>query len=94
MDTEAGRFVEEESAEDWMQRISVGEEIPIKGETCVVTAISDREVTLKLLSREDRLTREAAAGESLMGLRDEILREESRLSLRAELRGPLKPNED
>ena len=57
MDPNAGRFIEEECAENWMARIEVGETIKIKGEELEVTEIGDRTVTLKLLSHDERMSR-------------------------------------
>ena len=73
MDTNRGRFVEEESAEAWMQRISVGEIIKIHGEECEVTEIAGRTVTLKLLSAEERMERERLAFQSLADMRESML---------------------
>lgn len=58
MDTNQGRFVEEEQAESWMQRIQVGEIIKIKGEECRVEAIGSHIVTLKLLNPSERAIEE------------------------------------
>ena len=57
MDSNAGRFVEEQQAEEWMSRIAVGEVVKIKGEELEVTKIGEREITLKLLSFEERNAR-------------------------------------
>ena len=57
MNSNTGEFVDEERAESWMQRIEVGETIKIKGEELEVVRIGDREITLKLLSHAERLTR-------------------------------------
>lgn len=72
MDTNTGRFVEEESAEKWMQRIAVGEVIKIKDEECEVVSFGNRTVTLKLLSHEDRMRKEMDAADHLRSLRDLI----------------------
>lgn len=58
MDTNSGRFVEEENAEAWMERISVGEIIKIKGEELEVVQIHQREIVLKLRSADDRIAPE------------------------------------
>ena len=55
MDTDSGRFVDDEQAQSWMQRISVGEVIKIKGEECEVVELGERTITLKLLSADERL---------------------------------------
>ncbi len=55
MDSNAGEFVDESRAEAWMQRIGVGEVVKIKGEELEVVSIVGREITLKLLSHEDRV---------------------------------------
>ena len=62
MDTRSGEFVEDERAESWMQRIGIGEVVKIKGEELEVVGISGREITLRLLSANDRLAR--ALGDS------------------------------
>lgn len=54
MDPMSGRFVEEDKAEAWMGRISIGEIIKIKGEELEVVEIEGRHIRLKLLSSEDR----------------------------------------
>ena len=83
MDTNAGRFVEEENAEKWMKRLAVGEVVKIKNEELIVVAIgpdaerglSDREVILALKSEEDRIMSEFASSESLEKRRTELQRE-------------------
>ena len=75
MDTNAGRFVEEESAEKWMQSISVGETIKIKGEECEVVSIDGRELTLKLLSAEDRMRKELDATDFISSLRGSLIKD-------------------
>ena len=55
MDTNSGRFIEEQNAESWMQRIEVGEIIKIKGEELRVVSIESRRITLELMSAEDRI---------------------------------------
>ncbi len=54
MNTDTGEFMEEKNAEDWMQRISVGEVIQLKGKDCKVTQIGARTITLELMSNADR----------------------------------------
>ncbi len=54
MDTDAGRFVEDEKAETWMQRLDIGEVVKIKGEELEVVKIEGRLVVLKLLNSEER----------------------------------------
>ncbi len=78
MDTNSGRFIEEKNAEEWMQRISVGETIKIKGEECEVMAFTDRTVTLKLLSADERVERfykdEANAHDRIAEAREKMLK--------------------
>ena len=57
MDSNAGEFVDERRAEKWMERIAVGEVVKIKGEELEVVTIGKREITLKLLSHDDRMNR-------------------------------------
>lgn len=57
MDTNAGEFVGEDRVEQWMQRIAVGETVKIKGEELEVVKIERREITLKLLSYEERIAK-------------------------------------
>jgi len=57
MDTDRGRFVEEEEAAAHMERLAVGETVKIKGAEFAVVSIGEREVVLKLLSSEDRVRR-------------------------------------
>ena len=66
MDTNRGRFVEEESAEAWMQRIAVNEVIKIKGEECRVVRIGERQVLLELMSADDRMSSEREALGSIL----------------------------
>ncbi len=54
MNTDTGQFVEEDRAEQWMQRLTIGEIIKIKGEELEVVKIEGRECTLKLLSAAER----------------------------------------
>jgi hypothetical protein len=54
MNPSSGEFIDVDRAENWMQRIYVGEVIKIKGEECEVVTIGRREITLKLLSTTDR----------------------------------------
>ena len=56
MDTNRGRFVDEQHAEPWMKRLRVGQVVKLDGVECRVKAFgpSDREVTLELLSAQDR----------------------------------------
>ncbi len=54
MDTDSGRFVAEAEAQPWMQRITIGEVVTIKGEDCRVVRISGRRVELELMSADDR----------------------------------------
>ena len=61
MDSNAGEFVGEERAEDWMQRVAVGEIVKIKGEELEVMAIDKRTIVLKLLSAEDRFQERLSA---------------------------------
>lgn len=58
MDTNAGRFVGEESAKSWMQRVEVDEVIKIKGEECRVVSINGRRLEVELLSSDDRMRRQ------------------------------------
>ena len=76
MDPNSGRFVEEQYAESWMQRIEIGETIKIKGEECEVTAIGDRHITLRLLSADERMAK--AFGGSLVTDMDSLNRHERR----------------
>ena len=69
MDTNAGRFVEEKSAEAWMQRVEVGEVVKIKGEELRIVVIEDRRITLELLSADDRMRTEAEARSALADMR-------------------------
>ena len=78
MDTNAGRFVEEESAEKWMQRIEVGEIIKLKGEDCRVVRIGERQVVLELMSATDRIFGEAEAMASIMEERTSMLNRHER----------------
>ena len=55
MDTNCGEFVDESRAEQWMKRVEVGQTIKILGEEFEITGISRREMTVKLLSYEDRM---------------------------------------
>ena len=71
MDTNSGRFVEEENADRWMQRLEVGETIKIKGEELRVVEISGRRVTLELKSATERMLEEGEAAERLGELRDQ-----------------------
>lgn len=54
MDTNAGQFVQEDRAEQWMQRLTVGEIVKIKDEELEVVKIEGRECTLKLRSAAER----------------------------------------
>lgn len=56
MDTNAGKFREEDDpkAESWMTRIALGEVVKVKGEEFEVAGITERYLTLKLLSAADR----------------------------------------
>lgn len=54
MNTNSGRFVKDDEAQDWMQRLAVGEIVKIKGAEFEVETIVNRRVTLKLLSAQDR----------------------------------------
>ena len=56
MDTNAGRFVEEQNAGPWMKRIAVGQVVKLDGLECRVKAIGPdpREITLELLGTQDR----------------------------------------
>jgi len=54
MDTETGQFVAENKAEAWMKRIQMHEIVEIKGAVLEVVSIGRREITLKLLSRDER----------------------------------------
>ena len=61
MDTNAGRFIPETQPEQirpWMKRISVGEIVTLKGEVCEVVEFGERTVTLKLLSKAERIGRQ------------------------------------
>ncbi len=70
MNTDTGFFErDEERVEGWMQRLRVGEIVKIKGEELKVVGFSDRTVTLRLESAEDRFTSERAAGTTLEDLR-------------------------
>lgn len=73
MDAMSGRFVEESSAEDWMQRLEIGEKVMIKGEELRVVVIEDRRVTLELSSAMERMVAEAEASDSLMEMRERML---------------------
>lgn len=55
MNTNTGEFVDQERSETWMQRIGVGEVVKIKGGELEVVSIGRREITLRLLSQEDRV---------------------------------------
>lgn len=57
MNPNAGRFIEEEKAKAWMQRIEVGEVVKIKGEELEIVEIGDRTLKLKLLSAQERLAK-------------------------------------
>ncbi len=74
MDANAGRFIEEQTAEAWMQRIEVGEVVKIKGEELRVVSIEDRRITLELMSAEDRVLGEESAMASLFALRESMKR--------------------
>lgn len=54
MDTNSGRFVGEDDAEPWMERLTVGEVVKIKGAELRVVVIEDRRVTLELTSAAER----------------------------------------
>ena len=56
MDSHAGRFREKNDPkiESWMQRIGLGEVVEIKGEEFEVAGVTERYLTLKLLSAEER----------------------------------------
>ena len=73
MDTNSGRFIEEQNAESWMQRIEVGEIIKIKGEELRVVSIESRRITLELMSAEDRIQDELKALRSLLTTAREAL---------------------
>lgn len=87
MDTNSGRFVEEEQAEKWMQRIAVGEIIKLKGEECRVVKIGERRVTLELMSADERMMQEFGSQDRLSDLRSELL-EKRENDLRSQKRGP------
>lgn len=55
MNTETGEFVELDRAEKWMEKLAIDEIVMIKGGYLTVVKIQGREVTLKLLSAEDRV---------------------------------------
>ena len=54
MNTDTGEFVGEDQAEPWMEKVSIGEVVPIKGNPTEVVRIEGRELTLKLMSIGDR----------------------------------------
>ncbi len=86
MDTNAGRFVEEASAEDWMQRISVNEIIKLKGEDCRVVRIGERQVVLELMSATDRIGVESEALASILEERASLLNRHERRAAEAKKR--------
>lgn len=65
MDTEAGKFRAEDDpkAESWMTRIALGEVVEVKGEQFEVAGITERYLTLKLMSAEERGQRALRDGE-------------------------------
>lgn len=63
MNIDTGELLEEQNAEAWMKRISVGEVIQIKGEDCKVVQIGGRTITFELMSRADR---DAAMSETIL----------------------------
>lgn len=54
MNTDTGHFVKEEGATPDMVRVEVGEVVKVKGERFRVMEIGDRNLTLELMSYEDR----------------------------------------
>ena len=54
MDTNSGEFVDDNHAEQWMKRVEVGQTIKILGEEFEITHIGRREMTVKLLSYQER----------------------------------------
>jgi len=57
MDTDSGRFVDDNQSQAWMKRIAVGEIIKIKDEELEVIEIGERTIKLKLLSFDERFAR-------------------------------------
>lgn len=55
MNSQTGHFVKEDRAEQWMQRVEIGEVVKIKGEELEIVEIEGRHIKLKLLSAEDRI---------------------------------------
>ena len=55
MDTRSGEFVREEEIEKWMETVTVGEIVKMKGEEMRIKEIGRRTLTLELLSHEDRM---------------------------------------
>lgn len=55
MDPNAGRFVDEDRAQKWMERVEVGEVVKIKGEELEIIEIGKRTLKLKLLSHNERM---------------------------------------
>jgi hypothetical protein len=55
MDTNAGKFVGPDRAQQWMKRVEVGQQLKILGEEFEVLEIRDRTMVVKLLSFEERM---------------------------------------
>lgn len=78
MDTERGRFVEEQDAERWMKRLGVGETVKVKDVEFEVMEIGDRRLVLKLLSARDREVAHLAAEARHRAIRRELQEENRR----------------
>lgn len=65
MNPQTGQFVQEDRAEQWMQRVEVGEIVKIKGEELEIVEIEDRHIKLKLLSVRDRIGKSFTALDDL-----------------------------
>ncbi len=82
MNPQTGQFVQEDRAEQWMQRVEIGEVVKIKGEELEIVEIEGRHIKLKLLSAEDRMQKVFDVMdieyESLDGLRGSLQNENAR----------------
>ena len=54
MDPNAGKFVSDEEAAEWMTRFDVGETVKVKGEEFEIEAIEERRLVLRPRGAEDR----------------------------------------
>jgi len=58
MNASEGKFVHLGEAKLWMQTLTVGEVVKMKGEEFEVVEITDRECRLKLMSADERQTKQ------------------------------------